>query len=192
MCVINLLLTKGGNTLTYILKYPVSFHIWKFAVGSVLFIIATILLVALFTEFSEEEMPDYAFVALTVTFYIGAIMFLHRSILPYGGSLFLWPYEPRKSSNDWKITRHPLKLLDVIFMAVATTTVILLLLYMLSQAPHWQSTAFVISTSTMFMMTIIAYGTRFLPEKAWIDKIVIVGGGMTAIIACITIGLQPV
>lgn len=118
-------------------------------------------------------------------------MFLHRSILPYGGSLFLWPFEPRKSRNDWKIVRHPLKLLDIIFMAAATTTVMLLLLDMLPRAPHWQSAAFVISTSAMFMMTIVIYGSRFLPEKIWIDKTVTISGGVIAMITFITLGLQP-
>jgi hypothetical protein len=186
-----LLVSKGGNTLTQILKYPVSFHAWKFAAGFVLSVLATILLFHLFAEPLGKEPLGYTTVALTATLYIGAIMFLHRSILPYGGSLFLWPFEPRKSRNDWTIVRHPLKLLDVIFMAAATTTIVLLVFDMLPRAPHWQSAAFVISMSVMFMMTVILYGTRFLPEKIWIDKTVTISGSVTALIACITLGLQP-
>jgi nicotinamide riboside transporter PnuC len=177
--------------LTHILKYPISFHIWKLAAGFVLSVLATIFLFLLFTEPLGEEPLGYTMVAMTVTLCIGAIMFLHRSILPYGGSVFLWPYVPQKSRNDWRIARHPLKLLDVIFMLSATTTVVTLLLDMLPRASHWQGTAFVISMSAMFMMTVILYGARFLPEKPWIDTTVTISGGVIALITCIILGLQP-
>jgi hypothetical protein len=192
MCVITFQLAKGGNTLTHILKYPVSFHTGKLLAGFVLFVMAAISVFFLFTEIIAQESLVPFTTAMTVTLCIAAIMILHRSILPYDGSLFSWPFEPQKSRKDWKIARHPLKLLDVIFMLAATSTVVLLLIDMLPRASNWQSTAFVISMSAMFMMTIIMYGVRFLPEKAWIDKTVIISGAIIALVACMTLGLQPV
>lgn len=191
MYVITLLLTKGGNTLTHILKNPVSFHVWKFVAGIVLSILATISLFFLVTEPLGNEPLGYTFVAMTATLCIGTVMLFHRSILPYGGSIFVWPYKSPKSHNDWKIARHPLRVLDIIFLTAASTTVVLLLFDLLPRSPHWQSSAFVVSMSAMFMMAIILYGTRFLPEKLWIDKTVIISGSVVAVIAIIALGLQP-
>lgn len=178
--------------LTYVTKYPVSFHSWKFGTGSVLLAISLLVAFMLVIEPADEATMIRTNLAMTTTIFLGGCVFIRNSVLPWSGSYFVSPWKPPSKRPAWRTTRQKLGKLDVLLMLSALILTGLLFVQMWPMAPSWQTRAYVLSGPAMFLMAVIKYAVQFMPDKAWIDNFVMTAGLLTGILFCLALGMQPI
>jgi len=178
--------------LTNVIKFPVSFHLGKFLAGTVLLVTGLLFGLLRATEPEDDQGLFLMGVAMAATIILGGCVFIRNSLLPWCGSYFAWPLNPPSKRGTRRITRNKIGVLDVLLMLAALSMIVLMFGTMWPKAATWQVMAFVVSGPAMFLMSLIWYGAQFMPDRAWIDKIVQTVSFIVAIIFCLTLRLQPI